>query len=171
MYIFYFGHYNFDMWAHLSNCISPHAYSRSLGQYILTIFGHHAHQSWPDQSGQNGKFMFWLKLADTLLVGESDWIMILNRWFWWYIMHIIVKVTRAIFETAQGHSGTTGTTAHGLYSMDSWHLIEDLVHCSNQHPCGPFYSSLVTITMTPNDPGLWLHMTHGHKYQLRVSTI
>ena len=75
MYIFYFGHYIFDMWAHLLNCINPHAYSRSLGQCILTMFGHHAHQSWPDQlneTGQNGKFMFWLKLAGTLLVGESD---------------------------------------------------------------------------------------------------
>ena len=61
MYIFYFGHYSFDMWAHPLNHISPHASSRSLGQCVLTIFGCHIHQSWPDQlneTGQHEKFMF-----------------------------------------------------------------------------------------------------------------
>jgi len=67
MYIFHFGHYSFDMWAHPLNHIGPHAPSRSLGQCILTIFGHHVHQSWPEQlnqTGQHEKIMFQLNCSD-----------------------------------------------------------------------------------------------------------
>ena len=69
MYIFHFGHYSFDLWAHWLNYISLHASSGSLGQHILTVFGCHAHWSWPDQlneTGQHGKIVFWLECSNRI---------------------------------------------------------------------------------------------------------
>ena len=75
MYIFHFGHYSFDMWAHPLTYISPHASNRSLGQRILTIFGHHAHQSWPDrlnETGQHGKIVLRPDRSDHISA-EISW--------------------------------------------------------------------------------------------------
>ena len=69
MYIFHFGHYSFDLWAHLLNYISPHASSVSLGQRVLTVFGRHAHRSWPDrlnETGRHGKIVFRLERSDCI---------------------------------------------------------------------------------------------------------
>ena len=78
MYIFHFWHYSFDMWANPLNHISPHASSRSLGQWILTIFSHHTHQSWLDQlneMGQHGKIVFQPEHSDHILAADFPTIL------------------------------------------------------------------------------------------------
>ena len=75
MYIFHFGHYSFDLWAHPLNHISPHASSGSLGQRVLTVFGRHAHQSWLDrlnETGQHWKIVFQPERSDRISA-EIHW--------------------------------------------------------------------------------------------------
>ena len=79
----------FDMWAHPLNHISPHTYSRLLGQCILAMFGHHTHQSWPDQfneTGQLGKFVFLDEPFWSYLGQNDSWhtISVKSDWRGWW---------------------------------------------------------------------------------------